>query len=165
MAAVHNADLLSTVLAERAIRQTFFLYFRLCDTHQWERVARECFTPDAEVTFTARAQPRHTLRGREEIHNFYRSQYGDANETGLERMAHVAGQTVIDWTDGIPTMRASVTAWRWFRSSSAGGDRRPADEAVIAFSEEDYAEVDDGAWLVARRHVNYHGTAVGRPSA
>lgn len=164
------------LVAERAIWETFYAYFWLIDSGQWQRVARECFAPDAVVRFGGPAGEDRTLGGRNDIDGYYRDIYGSVGR--LEQMAHVAGQTHIAWpVDGPPTLRALVTGWRWGRTTGRPiapvpdrrvrpgppGQARPADHAVVVMAVDEYVQYG-GAWLISSRRVTYHGTAVHRPT-
>jgi SnoaL-like domain len=155
-----DTSLLVTISAERAIYRTFFHYFWLVDHRQWERVAGECFAPDAVVTLEG-GPSTVSLHGRSEIHDFYRDEWGEQNPDRLEHMAHVAGQHIIDWKEGVPVLRASVTGWRWYHANASLGAQREADRAVLVFSDDEFAEVG-GQWLIQDRKVHYHATAVER---
>src|SRR4051794_11118591 len=103
----------ATLDAERAIHRTYLHYFWLCNHHEWDRVAGECFAPNGAATYRPLAGEPFTLSGRDEIHEFYRANFDDPAETSLQRIVYVVGDTFIDWDSGAPTVKGAVTAWRW----------------------------------------------------
>jgi hypothetical protein len=144
-----NEDLLATLHAERAIWRSFVHFFRLVDTLQWERVTRECFTPDAIVEY--HTSPDGALL-RAHGHAELEAMFVERGKSTTQQLAHVVGQHVIEWEAERPHMTAYVTAWHWFNHHADRGPHRPADWTIIGHLDDDY-ELADGRWLIARRRV------------
>src|SRR4051794_19341391 len=144
---VGQGDLMATLEAERAIHHTFFRFFRLMDTFGYDEVG-SCFTADAEIDYAVMPDTRQVFQGRDVFTAFVL----ENTKPRIQKVAHVAGQTLIAWEDGRPRLKAYATAWHWFTANADQGDLRPADWAVVGYMEDDYEQVD-GEWLVARRVV------------
>lgn len=154
-----TTDTTEMLAAEREIQRTFFQYFRLVDTGEWREVASECFTPDGSMTYISFGES-SSVKGREDIHKFYEDHHEKTDYVAaLERSLHVAGQVIVDWADGRPTLKATVLSWHWFKRNAAAGKDRPADRAVIGFDAAEFAQID-GRWLMDRREVEYQATPV-----
>jgi hypothetical protein len=133
--------------AERDIQHTFVRFFRLVDTRQYERIAAECLTPDAELDYHVPAL--HRLRGREEFTRHMLAAVAPRSQM----VAHVPGLAVIDWdTAGRPHLSAYTTVWHWYTANAHRGELRPADWTTIGLVEDDYRN-HDGHWLIAHRRV------------
>ncbi|MEW9553330.1 nuclear transport factor 2 family protein [Nonomuraea sp. NPDC050783] len=141
-----HETLLATLAAEREIHQTFLRFFRLVDTRQYERLGEECFTPDALIEYHVPAPQR--FNGRDEFTAFML----DGPRRRQQMVAHVLGQTAIEWDAGRPRVSAYATVWHWYRANAAQGDLRPADWTTIGLVEDDFEQYD-GRWLIARRNV------------
>ncbi|SNQ48176.1 conserved hypothetical protein [Frankia canadensis] len=133
--------------SERDILRTFTRFFRLLDTRQYEQVAEQCLTPDAELE--VRLPTAHRLHGPGEVTRHLRTQL-DARS---EMTAHVPGLAVVDWNGhDQPFLTAYTTAWHWFTARAHLGDLRPADWTVVLLVEDAYRR-HEGRWLIARRRV------------
>jgi hypothetical protein len=146
---ITGQDLVAKVEAERAIHRTFFRFFRLMDTLEWERAGAETFT--AGAVLDNRALPEGStlwLEGRDAICGALA-----AGRSGMQMVAHVAGQILIEWDGGRPRLTAYVTAWHWFADNASEGDLRPADWVVVSLVEDEF-ELADGEWLVSHRTVS-----------
>ncbi|WP_462186709.1 MULTISPECIES: nuclear transport factor 2 family protein [unclassified Frankia] len=133
--------------AEREILRTFTRFFRLLGTRQYERVAAECLTPDAELDHHLPGPRR--LRGRDEITRYLLTEFA----ARTEMVAHVPGLTVVDWDDnGEPRLSAYTTDWHWFTANARLGELRPADWTAVGLVEDAYRQ-EGGRWLIARRRV------------
>ncbi|MEU0949693.1 nuclear transport factor 2 family protein [Streptomyces canus] len=109
----------------------------------------ECFTKDAPIEYDMMPGPTQRFRGRDDFTAFM-----SAGRTGRHEptVAHVVGQTLIEWTDGRLHLRAYVTVWHWSPTRTADGRHRPADWTVVGLVEDDF-EQEDGRWLISRRHL------------
>jgi hypothetical protein len=154
-----SESVLEKLEAERGMYRTFVHFFRLTDTTQYGRIATECFTPDATLVYEALPDgSSRSLHGRAGIDAFY------VGNSGLcDKLAHVVGQSIVEWDGERPHLTAYVTAWHWFADRSHLGEQRPADWTTVGLVEDDYERVD-GTWLIARRRVTPQGgiVAVGQ---
>src|SRR5205823_1647353 len=141
-----DEELLAVLEAERAVYRTFLRYTQLVDSNQHERVADECFTPDVVVDYQMLPGIRQLFCGRDEWNAYVLP----SATRRVQWVAHVIGQTTIEWKDGRPHRCAYATGWHWYKEHASKGDLRPADWATIGFLEDDYEQVD-GTWLIARR--------------
>lgn len=144
-----DLSLLETLEAERAIYHTHFRFFRLTDTRRYEQIGRECFTPDAFIEYRIMPGPPQRFHGRDAFTAFMlagRPHPGSA-------VAHVGGQSTIEWESGRPRLLAYATVWHWAATHTALGAHRPADWTTIGYIEDDYEQID-GRWLIARRRVS-----------
>jgi hypothetical protein len=141
----HDRTLLATIEAERAIYRTFYRI----DTNQYERVGKECFTPDALIEYDVMPGPTQRFRGRDEFTAFMSA----GPRTRERKVAHVIGQSVIEWYEGRPHLEAYATVWHWAASRTTSGQHRPADWTVVGLVEDDFEQVD-GEWLISRRYVS-----------
>lgn len=134
--------------AEREILRTFALFYRLLDTRQYERVAADCLTPDAEVEYHLPVERR--LRGRDEFTRYLLTEVAPRSEMA----ARVPGLAVVEWDDGgaEPRLAAYTTEWHWYTARAHHGDLRPADWTGIGLVEDTYRHQGD-RWLIARRRV------------
>lgn len=142
-----HRDLLATLEAEREILRTYLHFYRLADTQDCERFV-ECFTPDALIEYRIMPGPVVRFRGRDEFTEHMtrtpRAQRG--------RVAHVAGQTSIDWSGERPVLTGYATVWHWYTAAGAPDDNRPADWTTIGLVTDEF-DKHDGRWLIARRDV------------
>ncbi|MEB8337522.1 nuclear transport factor 2 family protein [Streptomyces endophyticus] len=143
-----NDDLLATLAAEREIYRTFYKFFRLVDTNRYEQLV-ECFTKDALIEYDVMPGPVQRFHGRDEFTAFMSRSLPWKREPTV---AHVLGQTIVEWTDGKPHVQAYATVWHWSATRTADGRHRPADWTVVGLVEDDF-EQEDGRWLISRRHV------------
>ncbi|MBA2945605.1 nuclear transport factor 2 family protein [Streptomyces himalayensis] len=143
-----NDDLLATIAAEREIYRTFYKFFRLVDTNQYEQLV-ECFTKDALIAYDVMPGPTQRFHGRDEFTAFMSAGRPGKRE---RTVAHVLGQTLIEWTDGRPHLQAYATVWHWSATRTVAGRHRPADWTVVGLVEDDF-EQEDGRWLISRRYV------------
>lgn len=146
MTCSHDA-LLATIEAERAIYRTFYHFFRLADTQETERFT-ECFTPDALIEYRIMPGPVQRFHGRDEFTSFMSR--GPKPRPGM--VAHVAGQTTIEWTDDSPLLTAYATVWHWFPTRGVADEYRPADWTVIGLVQDKF-EKYEGDWLISHRDV------------
>jgi hypothetical protein len=144
-----DLDLTATLEAERGIRRTFFRFFRLMDTMEWERAGRECFATDAVLKNDA-------LPGGMQLRSEGRTDITAALAAGqpvMQMVAHVAGQSFVDCAEpGRPRLTAYVTAWHWFADRAREGELRPADWTIVTLVEDEYVPVE-GEWLIERRTI------------
>ncbi|MFG2133289.1 nuclear transport factor 2 family protein [Streptomyces sp. NPDC048751] len=143
-----NDDLLAAIKAEREIYRTLYKFFRLVDTGRYEQLV-ECFTKDALIEYAVMPGPTQRFDGRDEFTAFMSAGRGVRYEPTV---AHVVGQTLIEWTEGRPHLQAYATVWHWSATRTADGRHRPADWTVVGLVEDDF-EQEDGRWLISRRHV------------
>ena len=148
MPSPNDDDLLATIKAEREIHRTFYTFFRLVDTGRYRRLV-ECFTKDALIEYDVLPGPTQRFHGRDDFAAFMSAGRAGRHEPTV---AHVVGQTLIEWTDGRPHLQAYVTVWHWSATRTADGRHRPADWTVVGLVEDDF-EQEDGRWLISRRHV------------
>ncbi|GAA1279040.1 hypothetical protein GCM10009609_48080 [Pseudonocardia aurantiaca] len=141
-------DLLATIAAEREINKTFYRFFRLTDLNEFEEVGVTCFTRDALIEYDVMPGPRQRFHGRDEFVAFMTAG-GPRREP---RVAHVVGQSTIDWVDGVPHLEAYVTVWHWAATRTPSGLHRPADWTVVGLVQDQFAK-EDGRWLISRRYV------------
>ncbi|GHE76785.1 hypothetical protein GCM10017786_02460 [Amycolatopsis deserti] len=151
---------LEILLAEREIQRTHFRFFQLADAGDYARLARECFTPEADIEYTIMPGPPQRFHGRDE---FARFMLAGGRRPG-PAVAHVAGQSSIDWSSGRPHLSGYATVWHWAATRTASGEHRPADWTTIGRIEDDYEEAGD-RWLIARRHVSPAAGLVATGSA
>lgn len=137
---------LARLEAESAINRTFFRFFELVDSRRYTEIAAECLTPDAQIEYHVPAP--HRFDGSAEFTRYMI----DTVAPRSQRVAHVVGQTVVEWHGDRPRLKARATVWHWYQAHAGGGDLRPADWTTIGQVEDDFAEVD-GRWLIARRLV------------
>ncbi len=142
-----NDDVVARLVAEREIHRTFYRFFRLVDTKQYEQLV-EVFTEDAHIEYHVMPGPAQIFAGRDEFAGFMSA--GPRDNRSM--VAHVIGQTVIDWRDGKPSLEAYATVWHWFGSTAENGHHRPADWTVVGLVQDDFEHVGD-EWLISRRHV------------
>jgi hypothetical protein len=142
-----SEDLLTALEAERAIYRTFFRFFRLMDTKQYELVG-ECFAPNAVIDYQVMPDTRQVFEGRDEFVDFVLSN----TKQRIQMVAHVVGQHIVEWDSGRPRICAYATAWHWFTAKASDGDLRPADWATVGYVEDEFEQID-GDWLIARRAV------------
>ncbi|MET8426882.1 nuclear transport factor 2 family protein [Nocardia sp. NPDC004860] len=140
-------DLLATIAAERAIFQTFFRFFRIADSGECERF-NECFTPDAVIEYRIMPGPVTRFEGRDAF-TAYMTQVPEDKRSPV---AHVIGQTHIDWTGGQPLLTAYATVWHWSSPAAYSDYDRPADWTVIGLIRDRF-EKFDGEWLISHRDV------------
>jgi hypothetical protein len=143
-----SAGLLATLAAEREITRTFHRFFRLTDLGEFEQLGELCFTADALIEYDVVPGPTQRFHGRDEFVSFMTR--GEARHE--PRVAHVAGQVMIDWADGVARLEAYATVWHWMATRTPLGRDRPADWTVVGLVRDRFAQVD-GRWLIARRHV------------
>ncbi|WP_261568743.1 nuclear transport factor 2 family protein [Frankia gtarii] len=142
-----TATRLARLEAERDIQHTFARSFRLVDTREYERIAAECLTPDADLEYHIPA--RHRLRGRDEFTRHMLTEVAPRSQM----VAHVPGLAVVDWdSSGQPHLSAYTTAWHWYTAQAHRGELRPADWTTIGLVEDTYRR-HDGRWLITRRRV------------
>ncbi|MEV6925142.1 nuclear transport factor 2 family protein [Dactylosporangium sp. NPDC051485] len=140
---------LEILIAEREIYQTHFRFFRLADSYEYERLAETCFTPDAYIEYTIMPGPPQRFHGREEFATFM---LAGGRRPGAA-VAHVAGQSSIDWSSGHPHLSGYATVWHWAATRNLRGEHRPADWTTIGRIEDDYEFLED-RWLISRRRIS-----------
>lgn len=153
--------------AERAIRQTHFRFFRLADTGDYDRLGRQCFTPDADIEYRIMPGPPQHFTSRDQFVAFMRAGRppGAAPYTIIGRaVAHTAAPPEIDWTNRHPRLTGYATVWHWAATRTLAGQRRPADWTTIGLVEDDYRNYH-GRWLIARRLITPAAglVAIGAP--
>jgi len=141
-------DLLAKIAAEREIHKTFHRFFRLTDLGEFEQVGVVCFTRDALIEYDVMPGPTQRFHGRDEFVAFMTA----GARQREPRVAHVVGQTTIDWIDGVPHLEAYVTVWHWVATRTSDGRHRPADWTVVGLVQDRFAR-EDGRWLISRRYV------------
>ncbi|WP_280221612.1 nuclear transport factor 2 family protein [Nocardia neocaledoniensis] len=141
-----QGDLLATIEAERAILRTFHKFFRIADTRQSERFS-ECFTPDALIEYRIMPGPPVLFHGRDE----FTAHMSRVPELRRSLVAHVIGQTTIEWHGDTPLLTAYATVWHWFSSTDVG---RPADWVVIGLVRDEFEQYE-GEWLISHRDVRH----------
>ncbi|MET9592089.1 nuclear transport factor 2 family protein [Streptomyces sp. NPDC006516] len=146
--ASQNDDLLTVIAAEREIYRTFYKFFRLVDTNRYEQLD-ECFTKDALIEYDVMPGPVQRFNGRDEFTAFMSASPPWKREPTV---AHVLGQTLIDWNEGKPHLQAYATVWHWSATRTLDGRHRPADWTVVGLVEDDF-EQEDGRWLISKRYV------------
>jgi hypothetical protein len=140
---------LMTMRAEREIYKTFCSYFSLLDNdQQYARIASECFTPDAEITYAMLDGPPVIFRGRDELTAYQTKLSGPT----MQMHVHVVGQVLIEWVNSQPKLSAHVTAWHWLVANAHLGKLRSADWTTIGIVE-DHFEQCESKWLICRRAV------------
>lgn len=139
--------LLETIAIERACFRTFHRFFRAADTHEPEGFLG-CFTPDALIEYRIMPGPVQRFRGRDEFTAFMSRV--PREHAGM--VAHVIGQSYIEWEEGKPVLTAYATVWHWFAGTALLGDYRPADWTVIGLVRDEFEEFE-GEWLISRRDV------------
>ncbi len=140
-------NLLATIEAERAIYRTFHHFFRIADTQDSERFS-ECFTPDALIEYRIMPGPVQRFHGRDEFTSFMCR----VPKARRNMVAHVIGQSSIEWDGDRPVLTAYATVWHWFSSSAFPDHNRPADWTVIGLVRDEF-EKYDGRWLISHRDV------------
>ncbi|MFF2395319.1 nuclear transport factor 2 family protein [Nocardia sp. NPDC058114] len=140
------AQRLERLEAEGEINRTFFRFFELVDSRSYELIAPECLAPDAQIEYRLPAP--HSFSGRDEFTRYMVDRVAPRSQ----RVAHVLGQTVVEWRGDTPRLKARATVWHWYQQYADRGDLRPADWTTIGHVEDDFAFVD-GRWLIARRLV------------
>lgn len=143
-----NDDLIATIAAEREIYRTFYTFFRLVDTGRYEQLV-DCFTKDALIEYDVMPGPTQRFHGRDEFTAFMSAGRPRRREPSV---AHVLGQTFIEWTGNRPHLQAYATVWHWNTTRTPDGRPRPADWTVVGLAEDDF-EQEDGRRLISRRHV------------
>jgi hypothetical protein len=143
-----TAALLATLAAEREITRTFHRFFRLTDLGEFERLGALCFTKDALIEYDVLPGPTQRFHGRDEFVSFM-TRGGSRHEP---RVAHVSGQVLIDWVDGVAHLEAYATVWHWMATRTPRGQHRPADWTVVGLVRDRFAR-EDGRWLIDHRHV------------
>lgn len=136
--------LLATIEAERAIYRTFHHFFRVADTNEHERFV-ECFTPDALIEYRIMPGPVQRFDGRDA----FTAHMCRVPKARRSLVAHVIGQSSIEWTGARPLLTAYATVWHW---SSATDHHRPADWTVIGLVRDEFEQYE-GEWLIAHRDV------------
>ena len=142
-----SADLLATIEAERAVYKTFYRFFRLADRNEHERIG-SCFTKNALIEYDIMPGPTQRFRGRDQFTAFMTLGPRSTERT----VAHVIGQTTIDWVDGRPHLEAYATVWHWAATRTPQGGHRPADWTVVGLVQDEF-ELEGGEWLISRRYV------------
>lgn len=142
-------NLLATIEAERAIFRTFHKFFRIADTHESERF-NECFTPDAVIEYRIMPGPPVIFHGRDS----FTDHMSRVPKSQRSLVAHVIGQSFIEWTDGRPLLTAYATVWHWFSATAATDVGRPADWTVIGLVQDEFEEYE-GEWLISHRDVRH----------
>ncbi|MCX4885143.1 MULTISPECIES: nuclear transport factor 2 family protein [unclassified Streptomyces] len=90
--------------AEREIYRTFYTFFRLVDTGRYRQLV-ECFTKDTLIEYDVMAGPTQRFHGRDDFAAFVSAGRAGRHEPTV---AHVVGQTLIEWTDGRPQPSAGT---------------------------------------------------------
>ncbi|XVQ06329.1 nuclear transport factor 2 family protein [Spirillospora sp. CA-255316] len=142
------ADPLAILMAEREIYRTFYRFFRMTDLGRFADIGTACFTRDALIEYDVMPGPTQRFHGRDEFVAFM-SAGGPRREP---RVAHVVGQTTIDWISGVPHVEAYATVYHWAATRTPLGEHRPADWTVVGLVQDTFAQ-EDGRWLISRRHV------------
>ncbi|MCK9895454.1 nuclear transport factor 2 family protein [Frankia sp. AgB32] len=141
--------------ADSAIRRTYFHFFRLSDTAQYELLGRRCFTADAHIEYRLMPGPPQRFAGRDEFVAFMvagRPPGGAVARLAGPAVAHTSAPADIDWSSGEPRLTGYATVWHWAVTRTLAGRHRPADWTTIGLVEDTYRQ-DDGQWLIASRLV------------
>ncbi|MEU4654920.1 nuclear transport factor 2 family protein [Streptomyces sp. NPDC023723] len=141
-------DLLARIEAEREIYRTFYKFFRLVDSNRYQELV-DCFTKDALIEYDVMPGPTQRFHGRDEFTAFMSAGLPYKRE---RTVAHVLGQTLVEWTEHGPHVQAYATVWHWSATRTPDGRHRPADWTVVGLVDDDF-EQEDGRWLISRRYV------------
>lgn len=137
-------------LADRiAVEERLFLYAHYLDTMQFDRIADEIFTEDANVDFGGA-----NVTGRKAIHQQVLG-YRDA----LTGCSHNITNVLIEVDGDSARSMSRVLAWHWFAKPDA--DPYGATDLLAVGGYEDRLVRTELGWRIATRRGLNFGTGVG----
>jgi ketosteroid isomerase-like protein len=138
---------LKELLDRRAIEDVYYRYAHLLDTQQAHRVAVECFTEDAILTY----HEADIDQGRAAIEKRFET-YPNMIEATSHNITNISVQIRGDEADAI----ARAMGYHWLLQHKHLGPERPVDFLMVAAMDDKFRRCEDG-WRIARRTVRSIG--------
>lgn len=135
---------MQSLIDRREIETVYYHYAHLLDTQQSHRVALECFTEDATLTYD-RSQ---TDRGRQQIVERFRT-YPDKIEATSHNITNILVRIEGDTAHAI----ARAIGAHWLLDHRHLGPDRPVDFLMIAAMEDLFRRTGEG-WRIERRVIH-----------